>query len=149
MVEAKALELPEPAYPPLASAAQASGEVQVQVQVQVIVDTDGKVIAASAISGHPLLRAASVKAARGAVFTPLMYEGKPLKLVGVIPRWSGNEMCPIDETNTNTIIHRKRRGDFQLPFNKPVHKLEEIFSRRTVKIPPRISKVLFLSRTAS
>ncbi|HKY27815.1 MAG TPA: energy transducer TonB [Pyrinomonadaceae bacterium] len=80
VVESKPLELPQPAYPPLAAAAQASGEVRVQI----IVDTDGKVIAASAISGHPLLRATSVKAARGAVFTPLMYEGKPVKLVGVI-----------------------------------------------------------------
>lgn len=75
-----ALELPQPAYPPLAARAHASGEVRVQV----IVDIDGKVIAASAISGHPLLQAAAVKAARSARFSPMKFEGKPVKVVGVI-----------------------------------------------------------------
>jgi TonB family protein len=75
-----ALELPQPAYPPLAARAHVSGEVRVQV----IVDLDGKVIAASAISGHPLLQPAAVKAARGAVFTPMKFEGKPVRIVGVI-----------------------------------------------------------------
>jgi TonB family protein len=75
-----ALELPQPAYPPLAARAHASGEVQVQV----IVDVDGKVIAASAISGNPLLRAAAVKAARSALFRPPKFQGKPVKVVGVI-----------------------------------------------------------------
>jgi len=79
-VKGQALELPQPAYPPLAARAHVSGEVRVQV----IVDLDGKVIAASAISGHPLLQAAAVKAAKGAVFTPMKFEGKPVKIVGVI-----------------------------------------------------------------
>src|SRR5262249_26495622 len=74
------LELPQPAYPSLAARAHASGEVRVQV----IIDLDGRVIAASAISGHPLLQAAAVKAARSAVFTPTKFEGKPVKVVGVI-----------------------------------------------------------------
>jgi len=76
----RALELPQPAYPVLAARAHAAGEVRVQV----IVDIDGKVIAASAISGHPLLQAAAVKAARSALFTPMKFEGKPVKVVGVI-----------------------------------------------------------------
>jgi TonB family protein len=75
-----ALELPRPDYPLVAARARASGEVRVQV----IVDVDGKVIAASAISGHPLLKAPSVKAARSAVFTRMKFEGKPVKVVGVI-----------------------------------------------------------------
>jgi TonB family protein len=75
-----ALELPQPAYPLLAARAHASGDVRVQV----IVDIDGKVIAASAISGHPLLQAAAVKAARSALFTPMKFEGQPVKVVGVI-----------------------------------------------------------------
>jgi TonB family protein len=75
-----ALELPQPVYPPLAARVRASGEVRVQV----IVDIDGKVIAASAISGHPLLQASAVKAARTALFTPMRFEGKPVKVVGVI-----------------------------------------------------------------
>ncbi len=75
-----ALELPQPAYPPLAARAHASGEVRVQV----IVDVDGKVIAASAISGNPLLRAAAVNAARSALFTPPKFQGRLVKVVGVI-----------------------------------------------------------------
>ena len=60
-----AIELPEPTYPPIARAAHAQGTVEVRV----LVDTDGSVIAAAAISGHPLLQAAAVNAARKARFT--------------------------------------------------------------------------------
>jgi len=76
----KALELPKPAYPPIARAAHASGTVEVQV----IIGLDGSVIVAAAISGHPLLQAAAVSAARQARFTPTKYKGEPVKVVGVI-----------------------------------------------------------------
>lgn len=75
-----AIELPAPAYPPIARAAHAQGTVDVKV----LVDFDGSVIAAVAISGHPLLQAASVNAARQARFTPMKYKGEPVKIVGVI-----------------------------------------------------------------
>jgi TonB family protein len=76
----RALELPKPVYPPIAAAAHASGEVQVQI----IIDLDGNVIAAASISGHPLLQAAAVNAARGARFAPSKLNGTPVKVVGVI-----------------------------------------------------------------
>ncbi len=76
----KAIVLPQPDYPKIAAAAHASGSVEVKV----IIDTDGNVIAASAVSGHPLLQAASVKAARNARFTPAKLNGSPVKVVGVI-----------------------------------------------------------------
>src|ERR671927_1214596 len=57
---AHAIEIPKPDYPPIARAAHAQGTVEVRV----LVDTDGSVIAAAAISGHPLLQSASVSAAR-------------------------------------------------------------------------------------
>ena len=75
-----AIELPKPEYPPIARAAHAQGTVEVKV----LVDFDGSVIAAVAISGHPLLQAASVNAARQARFTPMKYNGEPVKIVGVI-----------------------------------------------------------------
>lgn len=75
-----AIELPPPAYPPIARAAHASGTVEVRV----IVDFDGSVRAAAAISGHPLLQAAAVGAARKARFTPMKYKGEPVKVVGII-----------------------------------------------------------------
>jgi len=77
---ARILYLPQPAYPPIARAAHATGEVDVRV----IIDYDGKVIAAAAVSGHPLLQAASVKAAREALFGPSKLNGVPVRVTGVI-----------------------------------------------------------------
>ena len=76
----KAISLPKPAYPPIAKQAKASGTVVVQV----LVDEKGNVISARAISGHPLLRAVSVSAARRAKFSPRLLNGKPVKVSGVI-----------------------------------------------------------------
>ena len=76
----RALELPKPAYPPIAAAAHASGDVRVQV----VIDKDGTVIAAAAIGGHPLLQATSVQAARNARFTPALYKGEPVMVTGVL-----------------------------------------------------------------
>lgn len=77
---AQILYLPKPAYPPIARAAHATGEVHVRV----IIDYDGKVIAAAAVSGHPLLQAASVRAAREALFAPAKLNGQPVRVTGVI-----------------------------------------------------------------
>jgi TonB family protein len=76
----RVIRLPKPTYPAIAAAAHASGEVRVQVML----GHDGTVIAAYALSGHPLLQAASVKAARESLFTPTKLDGKPVKVVGVI-----------------------------------------------------------------
>ena len=63
---ASATKRVEPTYPPLAKAALISGAVLVEVTV----DEEGKVIAARAISGHPLLKDAAVVVARGWMFQP-------------------------------------------------------------------------------
>lgn len=76
----RALELPRPDYPAIARRAHASG----QVQVQVLIDEEGKVIAASAVSGHPLLLGVSVAAAKHARFSPTKFKGEPVKVTGVI-----------------------------------------------------------------
>jgi TonB family protein len=76
----KAISLPKPAYPPVARAAKASGTVVVQV----VVDEGGNVISAHAISGHPLLQAAAVVAARSAKFPPTKLSGQPVKVNGTI-----------------------------------------------------------------
>jgi TonB family protein len=75
-----AIHLAKPAYPPLARAAHIQGSVEVRV----LIDFDGKVIAAAAISGHPLLQGVSVKAARDSEFTPMKLEGQPVKVTGII-----------------------------------------------------------------
>jgi protein TonB len=80
VLNGKAFELPKPVYPPIARAARASGTVVVQV----IIDEEGYVISAKAVSGHPLLQATSVAAAREARFTPTRVAGQPVKVTGVI-----------------------------------------------------------------
>ncbi len=54
------------------------------VSVQVTIDEEGNIISAHAVSGHPLLYAASVEAAMKAKFTPTLLCGKPVKVTGVI-----------------------------------------------------------------
>lgn len=80
VLNGKAIAKPQPVYPRIARAARAQGTVTVQI----IVDEEGYVIAASAVSGHPLLQQASVFAARQARFTPTTLEGQPVKVSGVI-----------------------------------------------------------------
>jgi protein TonB len=80
VLNGKAISLPKPAYPPIAKAAHASGTVTVQVTI----DENGNVISAHAVSGHPLLQAVAVAAARGARFSPTKLSGQPVKVTGVI-----------------------------------------------------------------
>ena len=80
VLNGKAISLPKPNYPPIARQAHASGTVVVQVTI----DENGSVISAHAVSGHPLLQAVSVAAARGARFSPTKLSGQPVKVTGVI-----------------------------------------------------------------
>jgi protein TonB len=80
VLNGKAISLPKPSYPPIARQAHAAGTVVVQVTI----DENGNVISASAVSGHPLLRAVAVAAARGARFSPTKLSGQPVKVTGVI-----------------------------------------------------------------
>lgn len=80
ILNGKALKLIDPPYPPSARATRASG----QVQVQVVVDENGDVVSAHAISGHPLLQQAAVAAARESKFSPTRLSGRPVKVRGVV-----------------------------------------------------------------
>jgi TonB family protein len=85
VLQGSAIRRVEPAYPPLAKAARIEGAVVVEVMV----DEEGGVIRASAVSGHPLLKDASVAAARGWKFSPTKLEGRnsvkvPVKVIGTI-----------------------------------------------------------------
>ena len=80
VLNGKAISLPKPAYPPIARAAHASGTVVVQV----LIDENGSVVSAHAVSGHPLLQGAAVGAARQARFSPTKLSGQPVKVTGVI-----------------------------------------------------------------
>ncbi len=74
------VNLVKPPYPPPARAVRAAGAVNVQVTI----DEKGNVIAANAVSGHPLLRSASETAARASKFNPTTLSNQPVKVTGVI-----------------------------------------------------------------
>ncbi|MEP6568309.1 MAG: energy transducer TonB [Acidobacteriota bacterium] len=80
ILNGKATSLPVPEYPPIAKAARASGSVTVQITI----DEDGNVVSARAVSGHPLLQAAAVNAARQAKFSPTKLNGQPVKVNGAL-----------------------------------------------------------------
>ena len=80
MLNGKALYLPAPEYPPIAASAKAAGTVMVQI----LIDESGNVVSAHAVSGHPLLQATSVAAARQARFSPTSLSGVPVKVTGVL-----------------------------------------------------------------
>jgi TonB family protein len=99
VVNGKATSLPKPEYPAAAKAIRASGSVNVQV----VIDENGNVISAKAVSGHPLLQAAAVQAAQQAKFKPTLLSGQPVKVSGVIvynfvapPLPSGEQKTPED-----------------------------------------------------
>jgi TonB family protein len=72
----KAIYLPQP----LAGASEATGVVMVQV----LIDEQGTVIEAKAVSGPQNLHAAAVNAARLARFSPTTLMGEPVKVAGTI-----------------------------------------------------------------
>jgi TonB family protein len=80
VLNGKALSLPAPTYPEVARRMRASGTVEVEV----IVDENGKVISARAVSGPGMLRDVAVQAAERARFSPTKLSGQPVKISGRI-----------------------------------------------------------------
>lgn len=80
VINGKAANLVKPPYPAAAKQLRIEGAVNVQV----LIDESGNVVSATAVSGHPLLRAASVNAARQSKFTPTFLSKQPVKVTGVI-----------------------------------------------------------------
>jgi TonB family protein len=79
-VNGRAINLPQPAYPPVAKAAGVQGPVNVEI----LIDETGRVLSARATGGHPLLRLESEKAAYRARFSPTLLQNQPVKVKGVI-----------------------------------------------------------------
>jgi protein TonB len=79
-VTGQMLNKPNLPYPPIAKAAGIQGPVTVQV----LIDEQGKVISAHAVSGHPFLRAAAEQAAYQARFSPTLLSKQPVKASGTI-----------------------------------------------------------------
>jgi TonB family protein len=80
VMNGKAITLPLPEYPASARQAKISGSVTVEVSI----DETGNVVSARGVSGHPLLQAAAVTAARQAKFSPTKLSGQATKVNGVL-----------------------------------------------------------------
>lgn len=80
VLNGKAINFVQPVIPPVLKVMGARGEVKVQV----IIDENGNVISALAITGKPLLWLEAQKAARALKFSPTLLSGKPVKVSGVI-----------------------------------------------------------------
>jgi TonB family protein len=80
VLNGKALSMPAPPYPPIARKEKVSG----MVVVQVTIDEYGNVIEARAVSGHPLLQAAAVAAARQAKFSQTFLMGEAMRVTGLL-----------------------------------------------------------------
>jgi protein TonB len=80
VLNSQAISLPRPNYPPMAKQIRVQGTVAVQV----LIDENGKVVSAKALSGHPLLVAEAVRAAQQARFSPTMIGDQAVKVSGVI-----------------------------------------------------------------
>lgn len=79
MTAANVIFSPAPAYPAEASAARVEG----QVTVQAVVNPEGKVVSARAVSGPPQLRDAATEAVQRWRYSPLLENGKPVAVTTV------------------------------------------------------------------
>ena len=75
-----AITLPSPSYPETARRMRTSGVVVVEV----VVDENGKVVSAHAVSGPTMLKDSAVQASMRARFSPTTLSGQPVKVLGVI-----------------------------------------------------------------
>jgi periplasmic protein TonB len=80
VLTSKVLQLPKPAYPPLAKQMRLQGSISIQV----LIDEDGRVVSAKALSGHQVLVRAAEAAAMQARFSPTLLSNQPVKVSGVI-----------------------------------------------------------------
>jgi periplasmic protein TonB len=80
VIKGNAISLPKPIYSEIARKIKVQGEVTVQI----LIDENGNVVSAKAVSGHPLLIPEVLKAARQARFKPTLLSGQPVKVSGLI-----------------------------------------------------------------
>jgi hypothetical protein len=80
VLNARALKLAKPTYPPVAAALRVRGDVSIEV----VIGKTGCVIQARAMSGHLLLRSASLKAALASSFEPIYLGRRRIRVSGII-----------------------------------------------------------------
>jgi TonB family protein len=80
VLNGNAVYLPSPTYPDLARNMRTTG----LVTVEIVIDENGKVVSAKAVSGPPALKDAAVQAAYRARFSPTKLSDQPVKVAGTI-----------------------------------------------------------------
>jgi protein TonB len=80
VINGQAISLPRPTYPETAKRMRIQGTVSVQV----LIDEQGRVLSAKAVSGSPFLLFEAQKAAMQARFSPTRLGDQPVKVSGVI-----------------------------------------------------------------
>jgi TonB family protein len=80
VLNGNAISLPPPVYPESARRMRIEGVVEIDVMI----DENGRVVSAKAISGPASLRDSAVEAAQRAKFTPSKLSGQPVKVTGKI-----------------------------------------------------------------
>ena len=81
LLNGRALSLPKPDYPAEARAKGLSGSVSISV----LLDEKGNVIKAHGVcGGDPVLTGAALPSARGAKFSPTLFNGRPIQVSGII-----------------------------------------------------------------
>ncbi|HEY7544524.1 MAG TPA: energy transducer TonB [Blastocatellia bacterium] len=80
VLQQEAIKRVTPSYPIAAASAGISGAVVVEI----VIDEEGKVMSARAISGPPQLCDAAIEAARRWQFRPTTLSGEPVKVIGTI-----------------------------------------------------------------
>ncbi len=80
ITQGNAIRRVQPPYPQMAKLMRLTGAVQVQIAIS----ETGEVADAFVISGHPVLREASLQAVRQWRFKPTELNGRPVRAIGVI-----------------------------------------------------------------
>ena len=80
VLQGKAIDRRTPVYPKMAIQVRIEGSVSVEV----VISPEGRVEAARAVSGHPLLKPAAVEAAWLWRFQPTLLNNSPVRVTGII-----------------------------------------------------------------
>ena len=113
VVNGWAIDLVKPEYQEAARAVNVYGAVRVRV----LIGENGDVIKADVLSGHPLLRYASVKAAMQSKFKPQILGGNPVRIDGIIyyyfipARWNWLEIGYVVKRNSVFYYNLRRLSE--------------------------------------
>jgi TonB family protein len=108
-VAAKLLSQVQPVYPPLARQTRVSGTVRLHA----IIGFDGTIKSLEVVSGHPLLRQASLEAVRQWRYEPTMLKGEPVEVdttIDILFSLNERNSAPIPVGGIDPQLH----GDIQL-----------------------------------